>query len=295
MVTARALAALLCLSLAAPALAQDPPPPPRPDSPPPVVVEEIDPGEPDLPFVPSEPDFTLVSLPTSLRLPAGRWGFRVAHRFTRALGQGSLGDLASDFFGFDSSAIVGLEVRYGLRPGLQLALLRTSDRTMQFLGQLSVLQQDDARPFGLDAIAAIQGLDNFTEDYTTTLGLITSRRLADRGAIYAQPMFVIDPLPESVVPTPESGGPADSAFMVGLGARLRLGPSTYVVGEFVPRLSGPDVGNDHLSFALERRKGGHSFQINFSNSFATTLGQVARSYGSSGEWHIGFNITRKFY
>ena len=295
MVTARALAALLCLSLAAvPALAQDPPPPPPVPDPPPAMVE-IDLGEPDLPFVPSEPDFTLVSLPTTLRLPAGRWGFRVAHRFTRGLGEGSFGDLASDFFGLDSGAIVGLEVRYGIRPGLQLALLRTSDRTMQFLGQFSVLQQRDERPFGLDAVAAVQGLDNFTEDYTTTLGLIVSRRLEDRGAIYAQPLFVIDPLPEDVAPTPGSGDPDDTAFMVGLGARLRLGRSTYVVGEFVPRLSGPDVGDDHLSFALERRKGGHSFQINFSNSFATTLGQVARSYGSSGEWHIGFNITRKFY
>lgn len=285
MVTGRALAALVCLSLAAPAVAQEPPPPPPPA---PVLVEEIDLGGPDLPFVPSEPDFTLVSLPTTLRLPAGRWGFRVAHRFTRALGEGSLGDLASDFFGFDSGAIVGLEVRYGIRPGLQLALLRTSDRTMQFLGQLSVLQQDDARPFGLDAVAAVQGLDNFTEDYTTTLGAVVSRRLADRGAVYAHPMFVLEPLPESA--------PAeDTAFLLGLGARLRLGRSTYVVGEFVPRLSGPDTGDDHLSFALERRKGGHSFQVNFSNSFATTLGQVARSYGSSGQWHIGFNITRKFY
>lgn len=285
MVAARAIAAVFSLSVAAPALAQEPPPAPPPA---PVLVEKIDPGASDRRFVPSEPDFTLVSLPTTLRLPAGRWGFRVAHRFTRALGQGSFGDLASDFFGFDSGAIVGLEVRYGLRPGLQLALLRTSDRTMQFLGQRSMLQQDDARPFGLDAIAAVQGLDNFTEDYTTTLGLIASRRLGDRGAIYAHPMFVLEPLPESV--TAE-----DTAFLLGLGARLRLGRSTYVVGEFVPRLSGPDAGDDHLSFAFERRKGGHSFQINFSNAFATTLGQVARSYGSSGEWHIGFNITRKFY
>jgi hypothetical protein len=295
MVAARALAALVCLFLAAPALAQDPPPPPPPDPPPPAVVEVIDLGEPDLPFVPSEPDFTLVALPTTLRLPAGRWGFRVAHRFTRPLAQGSLVDLASDFFGFDSSAIVGLEVRYGIRPGVQVALLRTSDRTMQFLGQLSVLQQRDERSFGLDAIAALQGLDNFTEGYTTTLGLNASRRVEDRGAIYAQPMLVINPLPENVAPAPGSDDPGNVTFMVGLGARLRLGRSTYVVGEFVPRLTGPDVSSDHVSFALERRKGGHSFQINFSNSFATTLGQVARGYGGSGEWHIGFNITRKFY
>ena len=273
------LAGLICVGTAAPALAQTPPPPP---------VEEVDPGEADLPFVPAEPDFTLVNLPTTLRLPAGRWGFRVSHRFTRALGQGSFGDLASDFFGFDSGAIVGLEVRYGLWPGMQLSLLRTSDRTIQFLGQHSVMQQSDSRPIGLDAVAAVQGFDNFTEDYTTTLGAVASRRIGDRGAVYVEPLFVLKPLPESDTAD-------DSSFLLGLGARLLLGASTYVVGEYVPRLSGTDTGDDHLSLAIERRKGGHSFQINFSNSFATTLGQVARSYGSSGEWHIGFNITRKFY
>lgn len=253
-----------------------------------MIIEGIDRGEPDLPFVPSEPDFTLIDLPTTLRLPAGRWGFRVSHRFTRALGDGDFGDLASDFFGFDSGAIVGLEVRYGLWPGMQLALLRTSDRTIQFLGQQSVLEERDGRPVGLDAIAAVQGLDNFTGDYSTVLGAVVSRRLNDRGAVYVTPMFVLKPLPESATAD-------DSAFLLGLGARLRLGSSSYIVGEYVPRLSGPDAGDDHLSFAIERRKGGHSFQINFSNSFATSLGQVARSYGSSGAWHIGFNITRKFY
>ena len=263
----------MCVSVAAPAFAQDPPP---------------DRGEPDLPFVPSEPDFTLVNLPTTLRLPAGRWGFRVSHRFTRALGQGDFGDLASDFFGFDSGAIVGLEVRYGLRPGMQIAALRTSDRTIQFLGQMSVMQQGDDGPLGLDLLAAVQGMDNFTEDYTTTFGVIASRRLGDRGALYVQPLFVLEPLPESATAD-------DTAFLLGFGGRLLLGSSTYVVGEYVPRLSGSDAGDDHLTFAIERRKGGHSFQINVSNSFATTLGQVARAYGSSGEWHIGFNITRKFY
>jgi hypothetical protein len=169
-----------------------------------------------LPFVPAEPDFTLVSLPTTLRLPAGRWGFRVAHRFTRALGQGSFGDLASDFFGFDSGAIVGLEVRYGLLPGTQLSLLRTSDRTIQFLGQVSVIQQHDNRPFGLDALVGVQGFDNFTESYTGTFGANLSRRFGERGAAYVQPLFLLHPLPESATAS-------DSSFLPGLGARVRAG------------------------------------------------------------------------
>lgn len=260
----------------------------RPQTPAPAVEEKVDRGEPDLPFVPAEPDFTLVSLPTTLRLPAGRWGFRVAHRFTRDLGQGSLGDLASDFFGFDGGAIVGLELRYGLWPGTQLSLLRTSDRTIQFLGQMSVVQQSASRPFGLDALAAVQGIDNFTEGFTGTFGANLSRRFAERGAVYAQPLFIVNPLPESATAS-------DGAFMLGLGARMRVTSSMYLVGEFAPRLSGADTGDPHAAFAIESRKGGHSFQINFANTWAMTLGQVARSYGGGGTWHIGFNITRKFY
>jgi hypothetical protein len=272
------LTGLLCLMLAqTPAAVAAAPP-----------AEQIDRGEADLPFVPAEPDFTLVSLPTTLRLPAGRWGFRVAHRFTRALGQGSFGDLASDFFGFDSGAIVGLEVRYGLWPGTQLALLRTSDRTIQFLGQVSAIQQSDTRPFGLDALVGVQGFDNFTESYTGIFGANLSRRFGERGAAYVQPLFLLNPLPESATAS-------DSSFLLGLGARVRVGSSTYLVAEFAPRLSGADTGDHHAAFAIEKRKGGHSFQINFSNNWAMTLGQVARSYGASSNWHIGFNITRKFY
>ena len=40
--------------------------------------------------------------------------------------------------------------------------------------------------------------------------------------------------------------------------------------------------------------GGHAFQLNVSNSFGTTLGQLARG-GAPGGWYIGFNIARKFY
>lgn len=238
-------------------------------------------------FVAAEPDFTLVALPSTLRLPDGRWAFRVTHRFTRSLGEGSLADLASDFFGLDGGSLVGLELRYGVRPGTQLALLRTSDRTMQLLAQQSMLQQRDGRPIDLDAVVAVQGLDNFSEDYTSTLGLLLSRRFGDRGAAYVEPLVVLNALPEA----------ADDELVVvlGLAARIRFGASTYLVAEFAPRLSGEAPGDHHASVALEKQRGGHSFQINFSNSFATTIGQIARAYGSTGSWHIGFNISRKFY
>lgn len=263
-----------------PVMAQAAPEPPPPSAPP-------APPDDDTAFVAAEPDFTIIALPTALRLPDGKWGFRVAHRFTRSLAQGDFGDLASDLFGLDGSALVGLEVRYGLRRGTQVAVLRTSDRTIQLLAQQSVVKAG-SRAVGVDALAAIQGLDNFTESYTGTLGLILSHRFGTRGAAYFQPLLVLNPLPESDTAD-------DFTIVAAVGARVRFGASTYLVGEFAPRVTGASPEDHHAAFALEKRRGGHSFQISVANSFATTLGQVARGYGATNDWRLGFNISRKFY
>src|SRR5687768_3506145 len=61
---------------------------------------------------PAQPDFTIIGLPTTLRIPRFGSSFRITHRFTRRLGQGSLSSLASDMFGFDAAAQIGLEYRF---------------------------------------------------------------------------------------------------------------------------------------------------------------------------------------
>ena len=58
----------------------------------------------------AQPDFTLSALPTTLRLPKGKFSFRLTHRFTRPIAEGDVGDFFADFFGFDSSARIGLEL-----------------------------------------------------------------------------------------------------------------------------------------------------------------------------------------
>lgn len=76
----------------------------------------------------AEPDFTLIGLPTALRLPKFGSAFRVTHRFRRPLGDGDFGDLAADLFGIDSGAQIGLECRFGIIPNGQIGLHRTSAR-----------------------------------------------------------------------------------------------------------------------------------------------------------------------
>jgi hypothetical protein len=237
----------------------------------------------------SQPDFTVITLPTTLRLPRFKSAFRVTHRFGRPLGQGDFGNLLEDFFGLDSGAQIGLEYRFGIARGLQAGIYRTSDRTIEFFSQYSVVQQKDA-PVALSVMATIDGTNNFRDSYTPSLGVIVSRDLGSYGALYVEPMWVnnSNPLPSEVVDS-------NDTFMVGIGARIRIRPTVYLVGELAPRVSGYDPGVTHASFGLEKRAGGHTFQINFSNGFGTTMGQVARGGTGGDDWYLGFNISRKFF
>jgi Membrane bound beta barrel domain (DUF5777) len=238
---------------------------------------------------PSQPDFTLITLPTTLRIPRFGSSFRVTHRFTRPLGQGDFSDLLSDGFGIDGGAQVGLEYRFGIRSGTQAGIHRTSDRTIEIFGQQEVVRQGHGLPVGIDALAAIEGTNNFRDDYSPAVGAIVSRTLGRHGAVYAQPIWVgnTNPLPSDVVAE-------NNTFIIGVGGRLRVRPTVYLLAEAAPRFGfRPDT--IHAAFAIEKRAGGHSFQLNFSNGFGTTFAQIARGGVSNDNWYFGFNISRKFF
>lgn len=237
-----------------------------------------------------QPDFTIVNLPTTLRLPKFKSAFRVTHRFTRPLGQGDFGNLLEDFFGFDSGALIGLEYRFGIMAGTQVGILRTSDRTIQFFADHSLKSQSASFPLGLTVHASMDGTNNFRDSYSPSLGLIVSRTIGTRVAAYVEPIWV-----NNTNQLPSELADDNSTFIIGLGARVRVGGSTYLVGEVVPRVAGYDPGTNAASFGIEKRAGGHSFQMNFSNSFGTTMGQVARGGLTNDNWYIGFNISRKFF
>jgi Membrane bound beta barrel domain (DUF5777) len=255
------------------AIAQQPPPADDPDR--------------DLNF--SQPDFTIVTLPTTLRVPRFRSAFRVTHRFGRPLGEGDLGDLFDDFFGLDSGAQIGLEYRFGLMRGLQVGIHRTSNRTIEFFSQYNLLQQREGAPVDVGVVGTIEGIDNFRDSYSPSIGAVISRELGRVGALYFEPIWVnnTNPLPTELVED-------NDTFIVGLGARIRIRPTVYLVGEVIPRI-GYDPGVTHGTFGIEKRAGGHTFQVNFSNGFGTTIAQIARGGTSNDDWYLGFNISRKFF
>lgn len=276
----KALLIALCASwLALPVLAQGGAPATTPAAPDDAEIDD------------AEPDFTVVNLATTARLPKGKLNFRLTHRFARPLGEGDFGDLASDFFGFDRGAQIGFEFRYGLAPGFQLGVFRTSDRTTEFFGQYQVLRETTA-PVGLSLNASVEGLDNFGEEHSARVAVTFSKRLGTRSALYVEPAFV------SNTRLIDLGSDDDSTVLVGLGARLGLGHGIALVGEVSPRLAGYKGGADSdalITFGFEKRVGGHAFQLNFSNALGTTPAQVARGQQGADDWFIGFNLSRKFY
>ena len=237
----------------------------------------------------AQPDFTIVGLPTTLRMPKGKFAFRVTHRFGRPLGDGDFGDLASDLFGLDSGGLIGLEVRYGLMKGTQVGVLRTSDRTIQFFGQHQLKAQSASFPVGLAVHLTADGTNNFKDSYSPGVALVVSREIGERAAVYVQPTWVNN---TNVLPSELTDD--NDTVMIGLGGRVRVSRRAYLVGEVAPRVSGFDPGGTHASVGVEMRAGGHAFQINFSRGLATTMGQIARG-GSTDDWFIGFNISRKFW
>ena len=256
--------------------------------------------DPDLATVVAEPDFTLAALPTSLRTPAGKAVFRMTHRFTRPIAAGNAGDFFSSLFGFDGGAKIGLELRYGLWSGTDVTIHRTSDRTIQFLGRYELVHQTATVPLTVTLLGGIEGRNNFalsdeleladTGVWTGSVGAIVSRRIGDRGAVYLEPIAVFN---ANVSPLEVDRDP--HAFVLGAGIRWRLAGRTYVLAEAGPRVAGYDAGAHHVSFGIEKRAGGHIFQLNVSNSLATTMGQIARGGSPFDDWYIGFNLTRRFW
>lgn len=262
--------------------------------------QEPDATPADMVLIPAQPEFTLVNLPTTLRVPKGRFAFRVSHRFTRDLTQGGFDELLADFFGFDGGAQIGLELRYGLLRGWQVGLYRTSDRTIQLFTQYNLLRQGDRGPVTLDALASFEGTNNLNGDDATqptgegvrspALGVVASRVFGRWASLEATFAWVnnTNPLPAALVDH-------NDTVILGIGGRLRVRPSVYLVGEVTPRIAGDTPGASLVSFGIEKRAGGHSFQVNVSNGFGSTLAQIARGGVASDQWYIGFNINRKFF
>jgi hypothetical protein len=248
---------------------------------------------------PLEPDFTIINLPSTLPLPLHAAGnFHLTHRFVGVnWRRDDFSTIATNLFGFDGPAIIQLEYRIAVMKHLEAVVARTNfDRTIQFSGKYDAFHEGTAgKPFGLSVLASVEAGNNFHPHnsngldigYSPGFGVVLSRTLANAVAVYADPIWVHNTLPDGSVDK-------QNTFFVGLGARVRIVPSLFVVGEVSPRAGGYAQGDPEFAFSLEKRVGGHVFSLVVANTQATTFAQIARG-GSPQTLYIGFNLARKFY
>jgi hypothetical protein len=272
-----------------------------PDASPQAASAPAEADDPDLSPTVMVPDFYLINQPTNLRLPKYKMAFRVTHRFTRPLNQdGAVGD----FFGLDSGAQIGLELRFAPIRGAQAVFYRTSDKTIDLFGSYNLFSSSGSVPISLSAIGGVEGTNNFKDSYSPSIGAVLSATFGTRLALTVVPTWVnnSNPLPSELVDH-------NNTFYVGIGGRFRLGKSSYFTAEVTPRVSGykggiADLqntskyqeGNQLISFAIEKQVGGHVFQLNFSDGVASTPANIARGAATGKTyWYLGFNISRKFY
>jgi hypothetical protein len=166
-------------------------------------------------------------------------------------------------------------------------------KTVQFSGRWDALRQGARLPVAISALVSVEGTDNFRDDYSPALGVVVSRTYGRRFAFYASPTFVwnsVTPMLGTDIPLASD---EDNTMYVGLASRVMLPKTTYIAMEYSPRLNGFAPGRGTWGVAIEKHTRGHLFQLNFTNSFGTTYGQLARG-GEHDNVYLGFNIARKF-
>jgi Membrane bound beta barrel domain (DUF5777) len=270
---------------------QPPPPPPADQAPGPASSPEI--------------ELNLVNLPTTLSLRRHQSYFRLTHRFARDLRRGDFGDLAEDLFSLDNGAIIGLEYRFGITSDLQAGVHRSLlSKTIQIFGKYDAWNQGDKLPVSISVLGSIEGQNNLQEDVQPGIVATVSRAVDNWLVLYASPGFVgnthaadfIEGHDDHLLPgVVDEHANHDNTAFIGLGGRARIRPSVFIAGEYTPRIAGYDPGRALWAVAIEKRTrgGGHTLQLNFTNSFGTTFGQIARG-GDPHNVYLGFNITRKF-
>src|SRR5262245_58926556 len=139
------------LATAVPALAQSGAATTGAEAPAASVVQEDDDAMKSL----AEPDFVVVNLPTTLRLPRFRSNFRLTHRFAGNLRNGTFGQQAGNLFGIDQGAIIGFEYRFAIANRVQTAFYRSSfAKTIQLYGKYDLVRQRRSIPVSISPVAS---------------------------------------------------------------------------------------------------------------------------------------------
>jgi len=236
----------------------------------------------------------LVNLPTTTTLGKGDFLFRISHRFQPPVSAGW-----DSFFGFDGPAFILFSFGYGITDNLMVTVGRSKlYQEWEFNADWAAFEQGEksSLPFSvtLHAGGSIvsqkepQGAE-WSGRFRFNALLSLAYQLNDRLSFLLVPAFTSN----ANFWEPSSEG----TFAIGIGGRFMVFDDISLIAEWVPRLAGYKDLYSGWGLGVEKKIGGHVFQVFVTDS----IGLIASQYLpggdlklGDGDFRIGFNIFRTF-
>jgi hypothetical protein len=261
----------------------------------PILAEDA--GQAAKPKALSKPAFwgtTLVNLPTTTTLSKGEFLFRISHRFEPPMSSGW-----DSFYGLDGPAYIFFGFGYGISDKLMVSVGRSRlYQEWEFSADWAIIEQGkkSSLPFSatLHAGGSLVSKDepqgaNWSGTFRLNALLSLSYQLNDRFSFLLVPAFSSN----TNFWEPDSEG----TFALGIGGRFMVIDDLSLIAEWVPPLAGYTDEYSGWGFGVEKKIGGHVFQLFVTDS----IGIIASQYLpggdlrlGDGDFRLGFNIFRSF-
>ena len=237
----------------------------------------------------------IMNLPTPRSIGKNKWLFRVAHRFLPSVKQGY-----GAAYGWDGPALVLLSFGYGLNDDMGITLSRTSG--LQEFGlscHWTFSRRNSARALPLtmtivaggNLITKTRPDENLFDPSNLRFNLqyCLAYQLNDSLSLELVPGYSFNTNPDE---QSEQG-----TLSLGFGGRYIFFNDFSILLEFVPVLSGYSAEAAGWGAGLEKKIGGHVFQIFILNSTGLTAPQYMPGGDlkiGEGDFRFGFSIYRWF-
>jgi mono/diheme cytochrome c family protein len=255
----------------------------------------------------------LYSLPTGRAVDRHSLTVDFTHRFpyTPAFTGPALGGSLS---GLDDFSLSSLGFRYGVTDKLSVSVYRSPSfigRPLQFMAAYSLLNERNGAPLNISVRLSMQGLNNFSREYTENLEGVFSRSLGTRAQLYLVPTISLDNRilvqPSGFFTSQIPNVPGYNTFSLGAGGAFDIRPTVALVAEVIPTLVNGrplDIHRPAYSFGIQKKIWRHAFTFGFTTSPGTTVAQRAGTRASflgqpnadtPGGLTIGFDLSRQLF
>ena len=251
-------------------------------------------------------DIILWSIPTARHIDKHALYVDFAHRFsydTTFVGPARL----SYLFGMDDFSVSSFGLTYGLTNRFFVGAYRVPTvlgRELQFGFGAQLSQEELGQPFSSIVRVAVEGTNDFRNEYITSIEFAMARSIKKRAQLYFAPSISLNNRSLQDVIDLQFKGGGETTVTIGAGVSIDIRPTVAFVAEANPRVAGL-LGVHRASFMLgvQKKIFRHSFTFGFTNSPGTTISQRSATRsgiysGFNDSWRglgIGFNISRRLF